>query len=313
MATTVNNDMVIYNRLAQTAYLETIQDNLNLFNAGSNGALVMRSEAIQGDFDQTAFYDFAATIGHRDVNSTAAVTPGKIGMGEDVSVKTPWKMTPITSTAEAFKRRARSPEEFYQLVGVAMADAFMAYALQAAFASLDAAIGTVAEMNVADTIAASGKKVLTKGLRTFGDASNRVAVLGMSSASYFDFVDEAIDNKVFEEAGMVIYGGTPGTLGKPVIVSDRIADEKVYGLLPGAVEIVESQAPESRAYEINDQENLANGFRAEGAFNINLLGYKYKGAANPNLATLGTGASWEKIANSNKLTAGFIIDLTGGA
>lgn len=38
MATTVNSDLIIYNDEAQTAYLERIQDNLDVFNASSNGA-----------------------------------------------------------------------------------------------------------------------------------------------------------------------------------------------------------------------------------------------------------------------------------
>lgn len=36
MTTTVNSDMIIYNQLAQTAYLERLQDNLNVFNQASN-------------------------------------------------------------------------------------------------------------------------------------------------------------------------------------------------------------------------------------------------------------------------------------
>ncbi|MGS5621116.1 major capsid protein, partial [Acinetobacter baumannii] len=40
MTTTVNSDMIIYNQLAQTAYLERLQDNLNVFNEASNGAII---------------------------------------------------------------------------------------------------------------------------------------------------------------------------------------------------------------------------------------------------------------------------------
>ncbi|MCW4528913.1 major capsid protein, partial [Proteus mirabilis] len=41
MATTTNNDLVIYNDLAQTAFLERRQDNLAVFNQASNGAIVL--------------------------------------------------------------------------------------------------------------------------------------------------------------------------------------------------------------------------------------------------------------------------------
>ena len=110
--TTVNSDMVIYNQLAQTAYLERLQDNLDVFNKASNGAIRYVNEVIQGDFSQKSFYRVGGGIEHRDVNSVAKVTPKKIGAGEMVGVKTPYKYGPYSSTEEAFKRRARSPEEF---------------------------------------------------------------------------------------------------------------------------------------------------------------------------------------------------------
>ena len=40
MATTVNSDLIIYNDEAQTAYLERVQDNLDVFNASSNLSLI---------------------------------------------------------------------------------------------------------------------------------------------------------------------------------------------------------------------------------------------------------------------------------
>lgn len=42
----------------------------------------------------------------------------------------------------------------------------------------------------------------------------------MDSATYFDMVDQAISEKIYEEAGVVIYGGQPGAMGKPVLVAD---------------------------------------------------------------------------------------------
>lgn len=70
--------------------------------------------------------------------------------------------------------------------------------------------------------------------------------------------------------------------------------------------------PTFRAYQMNDMENLTMGIRAEGTFNIDVLGYSYKttAGANPNLATVGATASWEKYATSNKNTAGVIIDVS---
>ena len=312
MPTTLNSDMIIYNDLAQTAYLERLQDVLEVFNASSGGALILRNELIEGDLRKRSFYKIGGTLGHRNVNSDAAVTGIKIGADEAVGVKTPWKYGPYETTEEAFKRRARSPEEFSMLVGQDMADAALDYYIQTAFAALGAAIGANANMVATGSFAVDHKKVLTKGMRKFGDRFNRIALFAMDSATYFDLVDDAIDQKIYEEAGVVIYGGSPGTMGKPVLVSDKVTEERIFGLQVGAVSVTESQAPGVRSYPVNTQENLAIGYRAEGAFNVDIMGYSWKDTAgvNPNLAALGAGANWRKHATSDKATAGVLIDLS---
>lgn len=84
MATTVNTDLVIYDDLAQTAFLERRQDNLEVFNASSNGAILLDNELIEGDFRKRAFYKVGGSIESRNVNSTDKVTGKKIGAGEAV-------------------------------------------------------------------------------------------------------------------------------------------------------------------------------------------------------------------------------------
>ena len=89
----------------------------------------------------------------------------------------------------------------------------------------------------------------------------------------------------------------------------------ILGLVAGAVSVTESQAPGFRSYDINDQENLAIGYRAEGTVNVELLGYSWdetKGA-NPDLTKIGTGANWNKHFTSNKSTAGVLIKLEAPA
>lgn len=308
---TVNSDVIIYNDLVQTAYLERIQDNIDVFGGSSNGAISIRNELIEGDFRKQAFYKIEGSVSHRNVNSDSPVDASKIGAEEMVSVKCPWKFGPFKTTKEAFKRRMRSPEEFSLVVGMKMADETMSYWIQAALASLDAAID--GKMRVSDSVTKSGKKIFTKGLRKMGDKFERIALLAMHSTTFFDVVDEAINDKIFNEADVVIYGGQPGSMGKPILVTDKCAADKIFGLQPGAVSIVESQAPETIQYPINNEENISIGYRAEGAFNMELLGYSWEpdaGVKNPNLDNLGNADNWEKYASSYKATAGFVIDLT---
>jgi uncharacterized protein YjdB len=312
MATTTNTDLIIYNDLAQTAFLERRQDNLDMFNTASNGAILIDNELIEGDFRKRAFYKVNGSIDPRDVNSVKTVAGKKIGAGEAVGVKVPWKYGPYETTEEAFKRRGRNVSEFSEVIGIDVADATLEGFIKYAINSLIAAIGANADMTVSADIATDGKKTLTKGLRKYGDKFNRVALFVMHSTTYFDIVDQAIDNKLYEEAGVVVYGGQPGTLGKPVLVTDAAPVDAILGLVASAVKITESQAPGFRSFEINDQENFAIGYRAEGAVNVDLLGYSWdtsKGA-NPDLTKLGEGDNWKKHFDSNKSTAGVLIKLT---
>lgn len=218
------------------------------------------------------------------------------------------------TTEEAFKRRGRSVNEFSEVVGVDVADAALEGYVKYGLKALTAAIGANTDMVVTADIETDGKKTLTRGLRKYGDKFNRVALFVMHSATYFDIVDEAIANKIHEEAGVVVYGGQPGTLGKPVLVTDSMNADAILGLVQGAVYVTESQAPGFRSYDINDQENLAVGFRAEGTVNVELLGYSWdesKGDKNPSLEKIGTEGNWKKHFTSNKSTAGVLIKLTG--
>lgn len=313
MATTVNSDLIIYNDLAQTAYLERIQDVIDVFNASSNGAIIFDNELIEGDLRKRSFYKIGGAMEHRDVNSSSTVTGKKIGAAEMVGVKVPFKYGPYETTEEAFKRRARSPEEFSELLGQDYADAVLEGYVQYAMAALMASIGSNADMVAAASFATDGKKALTKGMRKFGDRFGRIALWTMDSATYFDMVDQAITEKIYEEAGVVIYGGQPGTMGKPVLVADSMPAETIFGLQSGAVKVTESQASGFRSYNIDNQENLAIGFRAEGTFNLDVMGYSWKdstGGVNPNLAAVGAAANWNKYATSNKATAGVLIDLS---
>ena len=142
MATTVNSDLIIYNDEAQTAYLERVQDNLDIFNASSNGAIILDNELIEGDFRKRAFYKLAGSLDHRDVNSEAKVVAKKIGAGEAVGVKAPWKYGPYQTTEEAFKRRGRPVDEFSQIIGQDVADATLEGFVQYATAALRASIGS---------------------------------------------------------------------------------------------------------------------------------------------------------------------------
>jgi hypothetical protein len=317
MATTVNSDVILYDDVAYTAYLELIQDNLNVFNGASSGAIVRRNELIRGDFMRRSFFLLAQDAVHRDPNSSADATASKFTGDERVSVKCPWGYGPIEATHESFRRAGAgaSSEEFSRMVGQQLANTAIKYQVRAAMAALSGALGSNSGVQATGNWSVDKHRIMTKGLRTFGDAASNVVLWAMDSNTYFDLVDNAIAEKIYNEAGQVIYGSSPGTMGRPVLVSDLVPADTIFGLVPGAIDLVESQQPLVWTYDVNGRVNKTMGMQGEGVFNVEVLGYAWDvggspaAPANPNLSQLATPANWKKIATSDKATAGFVIEI----
>src|SRR6056297_3601706 len=192
-------------------------------------------------------------MAHRDVTDTETVTPDNIDASEMIGVKVPWKYGPYATTEEAFKRRARNVEEFSMLMGQDLADAVLKGQIEYSLAALEGCIRSNSSMVVdTKTFSSDGTKVLSAGLRTMGDKFGSVVIWVMDSGLFFDIVDTAIDNKIYEEAGIVVYGGMPGTMGKPVLVTDVCPSDTIFGLKSGSLSCIESQAPGIRSYNIDD-------------------------------------------------------------
>lgn len=185
--TTVNTDLIIYDDLAQTAFLERRQDNLAIFNASSNGAILLDNELIEGDFRKRAFYKVGGSIESRDVNSTEKVTGKKIGAGEAVSVKAPWKYGPYETTEEAFKRRGRSVDEFSEVIGTDVADATLEGYVKYGLKALTAAIGATGNVGwhinksgyaTFNNVTVRGSIYATNGNFSFNGSGNTTVING---------------------------------------------------------------------------------------------------------------------------------------
>lgn len=59
--------MIICDDLAQTAFLKRRQDNLGVFNAASNSAIILDNELIERDFTTARFLSRGGSMEFRDV------------------------------------------------------------------------------------------------------------------------------------------------------------------------------------------------------------------------------------------------------
>lgn len=317
MATGTQADFKLYHDQFHSGISETLQDNNSIFNGASGGAFRLVSDVKSGEYEDSSFFqDLGDIVAHRDPTSTAAQVAGKLVQGENTQVKVMRKITPIESTLSSWRQIAKDPREMSFRIGQQLAEKIIEDYASVGISSLAAAIG--ANANMVHTGLAANHTALTGGLRKMGDKAGNVTMWLTNSNAYFNMVDNAIADKLYEEAGMVVYGGTPGTLGKPVLVSDNAAlsffdvtqQDRILGLTSGALTINESQVTDTAFELVTGLENLVYRFQSEYGFNIGMKGYSYDktAGANPTDATLATGANWVKTASFDKSTAGVLIN-----
>ncbi|MCG3198572.1 MAG: hypothetical protein GHCLOJNM_03075 [bacterium] len=315
------SDFVIYDEQFQSGQVEVLAQNLNLFNAASNGAIVLRSEKLPGNYSKSAFFPMTSgLVTRRDTTSVSGVTDIALTQAEIATVKLNRKMGPVAQTLDAWKKMGATPElmsfVFGKQVGVAKIQDHIDIVLAALVAALEGVSGSAL---VFDGTAATMKhSAIVSGMSKLGDAAQRVACLVMHSKPFFDLIQQAITDKVYGIANTVVYGGSPGTLGKPVVVIDSpslvVAGSpttyRTLGLTVGAAEVVESEAESVAAEVVTGLENLVGRVQAEYAINLGLKGFTWdvtNGGANPTAGAIGTGSNWDKKATSVKDLGGIVV------
>jgi hypothetical protein len=112
-----------------------------------------------------------------------------------------------------------------------------------------------------------------------------------------------------------------GTLGLPAFVTDSTAlyitgtpvDYLTLGLVENAVVITLSENQRMVADQITGLDNLVLRVQGEGAYNVEIKGFKWdtgNGGTNPTDNTLGTASNWDTVVASHKDQAGVYIRTT---
>jgi len=153
----------------------------------------------------------------------------------------------------------------------------------------------------------------------FGDKASRLEVFVMHSKPYFDLVKQALSDKIFNVADVVVYKGNVATFGKPAIVVDSASlvnlvagspSQTTYdtlALVQNAAEVAESEERDILSQPITGQENLVDRIQGEYAFNLRVKGCQWdttNGGVNPTDTALGTSTNWDMVVSDVKLMPG---------
>jgi len=303
-------NFAIYDDEFYGAMNETLVHNTEVFNAGSQNAIVLEPDPTIGNFRREAFYDSIGQglISRRDKGSTAAKTPDNLG-SDDMTSPELARGYYIANTLDSLRTIGADPGEFSLAVGEQVAKAMQVDYLNTLVLCGVTALnsdGTPVLDNSGSTVT---NQMLVNTLRQLGDASDRIVAWVMHSKVFFDLMEEQSTNLIDRVAGATIYEGTVGTLGLPAVVTD--SDELVntgtpdtyntLALTPNALAALQDGEPtESDGIE-RGQQNLVFEVQGEHDYAVSVKGFDYTdGTVNPDDATLGTQANWARVMDSEK-------------
>ena len=322
MATTLASDMKVYEAQFQTGLTETLKQNTDAYNAASNGAIVLRSAEVKGNYEQAAYFKTISNlITRQDITSDSALTPTKMAQDENVAVKLHRKSA-TDLTHKAAKMAGITLDEAVFAHGVQFAKEMQVDMLNQGLLAARVALANQADVTK-DVTGETDKFIkhsyLLQTLAKFGDAANNIVAWVMHSTQYYDLGIDGIASGIDPLAdGIIRRIDVPG-LGRPIIVTDSdsliaTADTPdsyfVLGLAAGGIDLNQSEAVNSVIRDVTGLEQLVVRNQAEYAYNVALKGFKWdmaNGGANPTAGTLGTASNWDKVATSKKDLAGVVL------
>ena len=318
------SDLAVYSEYAYDAYTETLQQQINLFNAATGGAIVLQGAAHQGDFSDTAFFAKIAggTVRRRNAYGSGAVSEKHLQQLVDTSVKVAAGTPPIRLDPGQFRWIQLNPEIAGAAMGQQLAVDSMADMLNVGLGCGYTALAQVPEL-VFDATAGTDKSMSWQNMNNaaslFGDASSRIQAWIMHSAPMHKLYDKNLQN-----AERLFTYGTVNVMrdpfGKLLIMTDSenlkttAAGTTKYhalGLTSGAIMLGQNNDFDANEEAKNGDENIIRTYQAEWSYNVGLKGFawdKQNGGKSPTDAALFSSTSWDRYSTSHKDMAGVVLD-----
>lgn len=314
-------NMQVFNEYLMPVLLQMYPQEIDRFNAASNGTIILNASNFDGDFMERSFYA-ALHSSQRRVDryaTNANQSATDITQNKEAAVKIAGGFGPIRYEPSQMTWLQKPTQEGITVAARYFAEALMADQLNTAIASLVAAIGNQSSVTN-DISAGSGdagkvsQATINDTLATFGDMSQQIQALVMTGAQYHRLVGDAIanSNSLFEIGGVAVRQGTTFGQGRPIIITDAPAltsgsKQRVLCLTAAAAVMGDGSDIITNVQTNNGKQRIETTFQADYDFNLMLKGYTWdttNGGKSPTDADLGTGSNWDLTANNIKFQAG---------
>ena len=297
-------DFQVFNGSAYNAFMNTLQQEVDLFNDVTRNAIMLTSVAFQGDKNElAAFESIASLVGNRDPSATGANAEHALAELLKIDIKVGWGIPNISYTNASFDWTQRDPSQAGTLFGEEVAKGAMAYMLNSALTSYVASVDST-DVTYDGTAGVASLDSLNLGAGKFGDRQADIAAWVMHSKSVNDIYGQALanSNQLFTFGTIrVVEDGH----GRPLIMTDSDAlhfdnggTENYYqcGIVSGGVSVQEQG--DYRNYTVTDiaPVNPKELLTATGSFGLGIKGYTFNAAiTQPDDADLALVTNWVRV------------------
>ena len=316
------SNMVVFDDYVQRTITEVIAQQVDLFNAASNGTITLTTQRNRGDFvHYSQFAEITGLIRRRDVYASGAVNPVALSMLQNASVKVAAGTPPIAFNPSQFTWIQEQPEVAGVVIGEQVAIGQFQDMLNAGLKAARAAFvnASTPAYNVPSQ-AALTLNGLNRGAQKFGDRAQNIRAWVIHSTPLHDLFDQTLTNtnrlftfgdvRILEDGFGRRFIVTDSSSLYGAVTSPDVTDYYTLGLVENAIVVEDNGDFFSNLQTINGDENITRSWQGEWTYNLSLKGYTWdttSGGKSPTDAEIGTGTNWDKTATDIKNTAGVSV------
>lgn len=317
------SDLAVFNRFAYDEMTEVVAQQIDLFNAASQGTMQLVAAANLGDYNERAFWaKLSGLVRRRNAYGSGAVGSISLAHRRDVSVKVAAGTPPVRIDPGQFRWIQQNPEEAGIVIGRQLAGDMLADMVNIGLGVTNAALRQHTELFLDKSTDKLTFQFLADATVKLGDRANDIRAWAMHSIPMHNLYTLALAN-----ASQLFTYGTVNVMRDPVgrvfIITDSPnlvtvdtgpdPDTTTYhtlGLQSGAVVVEQNNDFDANIDTRNGDENIIRDYQAEWTYNVSVKGFawdKGNGGHSPNDAALLTSTNWDKIVTSFKDCAGVVI------
>lgn len=322
------SDLQVFSEHAYSAMTEVQDQAVQKFNGASQGTIVLRSAAHQGDFSETAIWKkIPNLVRRRNVYGSATLSTQAMQHLLDTSVKVAAGTNPVDISPAYLKWIQRDPKEAGVVLGRQLAEDSVADMLNVGLLATRVALSGVAAVTHDISAGSGGAELaslaaLTTAAGKFGDRSQAIRAWIMHSTPQTQLYLQALgnSNNLFEFGNVRVVQDGHGRVfvvtDSPSLVTvtgtspNEVTKYHTLGLVNGGVIVDQNGDFTDNVDGRNGNENIQRTYQAEWSYNVGMQGFawdKANGGKSPNNAALGAAGNWDRYATSHKDLAGVVL------